>query len=145
LGQDETCNRQSAQSAAVDKPGGQPQGNAMFWTLSQVAIGGAIGSVLRYLTVAAFGAPWVVAAVNVLGSFVMGLLFVVLATRAALSPVLLAGVLGGFTTFSAFSLDALKLWQSGQTVQAVLYVGLSVGLSLLAVALGAALAKGALG
>ena len=72
-------------------------------------------------------------------------LFVVLATRAALSPLLLAGVLGGFTTVSAFSLDALKLWQSGQTVQAVLYVGLSVGLSLLAVALGAALAKGALG
>lgn len=117
----------------------------MFWTLSQVAIGGAIGSVLRYLTVAAFGAPWAVVAVNVLGSFVMGVLFVVLATRAALSPVLLAGVLGGFTTFSAFSLDAFKLWQSGQTVQAVLYVGLSVGLSLLAVALGAALAKGALG
>ncbi len=117
----------------------------MFWTLSQVAIGGAIGSVLRYLTVAAFGAPWAVVAVNVLGSFVMGMLFVVLATRAALSPLLLAGVLGGFTTFSAFSLDALKLWQSGQAVQAVLYVGLSVGLSLLAVALGAALAKGALG
>ncbi len=117
----------------------------MFWTLSQVAIGGAIGSVLRYMTVAAFGAPWAVVAVNVLGSFVMGVLFVVLATRAALSPVLLAGVLGGFTTFSAFSLDALKFWQSGQTVQAVLYVGLSVGLSLLAVALGAALAKGALG
>jgi CrcB protein len=145
LGQDETGNRQLAQSAAVDKPGGQSQGNAMFWTLSQVAIGGAIGSVLRYLTVAAFGAPWAVVAVNVLGSFVIGVLFVVLATRAALSPVLLAGVLGGFTTFSAFSLDALKLWQSGQTVQAVLYVGLSVGLSLLAVALGAALAKGALG
>lgn len=117
----------------------------MFWTLSQVAIGGAIGSVLRYLTVAAFGAPWAVAAVNVLGSFVMGVLCVVLATRAALSPLLLAGVLGGFTTFSAFSLDALQLWQSGQTVQAVLYVGLSVGLSLLAVALGATLAKGALG
>jgi CrcB protein len=57
----------------------------------------------------------------------------------------LAGVLGGFTTFSAFSLDALRLWQTGQPAQAALYVGLSVGLSLLAVALGAALAKGALG
>lgn len=117
----------------------------MFWTLSQVALGGAIGSVLRYLTVAAFGAPWAVAAVNVAGSFVMGVLFVALSSRAHLSPLLMAGVLGGFTTFSAFSLDALKLWQSGQTLQAALYVGGSVILSLLAVALGAALAKGALG
>jgi fluoride exporter len=130
---------------AVDKSGVQPQGNGMFWTLAQVAIGGAIGSVLRYVTVAAFGAPWAVMAVNVLGSFVMGWLFVVLATRATLSPLLMAGVLGGFTTFSAFSLDALRLWQADQPVQAVLYVGLSVGLSLLAVVLGAAFAKGALG
>lgn len=117
----------------------------MFWTLSQVALGGAIGSVLRYLTVAAFGAPWAVAAVNVVGSLAMGVLFVALSSRAHLSPLLMAGVLGGFTTFSAFSLDALKLWQSGQTLQAVLYVGGSVILSLLAVALGATLAKGALG
>ena len=117
----------------------------MFWTLSQVALGGAIGSVLRYLAVAAFGAPWAVAAVNVVGSLVMGVLFVALSTRAQLSPLLMTGVLGGFTTFSAFSLDAFKLWQSGEAVQAALYVGGSVILSLLAVALGATLAKGALG
>jgi CrcB protein len=117
----------------------------MFWTLSQVALGGAIGSVLRYLTVAALGAPWAVAAVNVVGSFAMGVMFVALSTRTHLSPLLMAGVLGGFTTFSAFSLDAMKLWQSGQALQAVLYVSGSVFFSLLAVALGAALAKGALG
>ncbi|NEY91223.1 fluoride efflux transporter FluC [Tabrizicola oligotrophica] len=116
----------------------------MFWTLFQVALGGAVGSVLRYLAVAAFGAPWAVAAVNVAGSFVMGVLFITLTSRAHLSPLLMTGVLGGFTTFSAFSLDALKLWQSGQTGQAALYVAASVGLSLVAVALGAALAKGAL-
>ena len=116
----------------------------MFWTLLQVAAGGALGSVLRYLTVAAFGAPWAVAAVNVAGSFVMGVAFVALSSRAHLSPFLMAGILGGFTTFSAFSLDALKLWHSGETLQAALYVALSVGLSLFAVALGAALAKGAL-
>ena len=115
----------------------------MFWTLTQVALGGAIGSVLRYLAVAAFGAPWAVAAVNVLGSFAMGFLYVP-AGRLGLSPLLLAGILGGFTTFSAFSLDALKLWQSGQTLHAAFYVAMSVGLSLFAVALGAALAKGAL-
>ena len=117
----------------------------MFWTLTQVALGGAIGSVLRFVTVAAVGAPWAVAAVNVVGSFAMGALFVALASRAQLSPLLMAGMLGGFTTFSAFSLDVLKLWQSGQDLQAALYVTLSVGLSLIAVALGAALAKGALG
>ncbi len=115
----------------------------MFWTGLQVALGGAAGSVLRYLTVAAFGAPWAVAAVNVLGSFVMGFLYIP-AGRLGLSPLLLTGVLGGFTTFSAFSLDAVKLWQAGQTLQAALYVAVSVGLSLFAVALGAALAKGAL-
>lgn len=117
----------------------------MFWTLSQVAVGGAIGSVLRYLCVAAFGAPLATLLVNVLGSFVMGVLFVVLISRTQLSPLLMTGILGGFTTFSAFSLDALKLWQAGQPAQAALYVGASVISSLLAVALGAALAKGALG
>lgn len=113
----------------------------MIWTLSQVALGGAIGSVLRHLAVQAFGAPWAVAGVNVAGSFAMGLLFVVLADRPGLSPLLMAGVLGGFTTFSAFSLDALKLWQGGQTTEALAYVGASVILSLAAVALGAALAR----
>lgn len=117
----------------------------MVWTLSQIALGGAAGSVLRYLTITSVGAPWGTALVNVAGSFVMGLLFVALSGRPYLSPLLLAGVLGGFTTFSAFSLDALKLWQGGQIVPAFAYVAGSVILSLAAVALGAALAKGALG
>jgi len=56
----------------------------------------------------------------------------------------MTGVLGGFTTFSAFSLDALRLWQAGQTTQALAYIAASVTLSLAAVALGAALTKGAL-
>lgn len=119
----------------------------MFWTLSQVALGGAIGSVLRYLAV--LGAARIVPswplgtlAVNLAGCFVMGVLFAVFGPRS--HPLLMAGVLGGFTTFSAFSLDALKLWEGGATAQAALYVGLSVALSLLACALGAALARGAL-
>jgi fluoride exporter len=114
----------------------------MIWTLSQVALGGAIGSVLRVLSVQALGAPWGVAAVNVVGSFVMGILFITLADRPGLSPVLMAGVLGGFTTFSAFSLDTLKLVEQGQPLQAALYVLISVALSLIAVALGVALARG---
>jgi CrcB protein len=74
----------------------------------------------------------------------MGGLFILLSTRLALAPLLMSGVLGGFTTFSAFSLDALKLYQNGQPLQALLYVAASVLLSLIAVALGAALTRGAL-
>ena len=112
----------------------------MIQTLSFVAIGGAIGSVLRYLLVGGIGAPVGTLVVNVLGGFVMGVLFILLANRTSLSPLLMTGVLGGFTTFSAFSLDALKLWEGGQTLQALMYVLASVILSLVAVALGAALA-----
>lgn len=116
----------------------------MFITLVQIAIGGAIGSVLRYLTISAVSAPIGTIVVNVVGSFFMGALFVILSNRANLSPLLLGGVLGGFTTFSAFSLDALKLWQGGQVLPALAYVFASVTLSLMAVALGAVLARGAL-
>ncbi|MGL6210130.1 MAG: fluoride efflux transporter FluC [Paracoccaceae bacterium] len=112
----------------------------MVWTLTQIAVGGAIGSVLRFLTVAAIGAPLGTAVVNVLGSFAIGVAFVLLSDR--LSPLLITGVLGGFTTFSAFSLDALKLMDAGQVLQAGLYVSVSVLMSLVAVALGATLARG---
>jgi fluoride exporter len=115
----------------------------MILTLTQVAIGGAIGSVLRYLMVVGVGTPIATLLVNIIGSFAMGVLFVVLANRSSLSPLLMTGVLGGFTTFSAFSLDALKLWEGGATVQAVIYIAASVVSSLIAVALGAALTRGA--
>jgi len=115
----------------------------MIWTLTQVALGGAIGSALRFGAVAAIGAPLGVLVVNVVGSFAMGMAFVLLSAR--LSPLLMTGVLGGFTTFSAFSLDALKLWETGQGLMAAVYVGSSVLLSLVAVALGAGLARGVFG
>jgi CrcB protein len=113
----------------------------MIWTLTQVAIGGALGSVLRYLAVFAVGAPLATMLINILGSFAMGALYVLLFHRTHLSPLLMTGVLGGFTTFSAFSLDALKLYQTGQPGTALAYVAGSVVLSLLAVALGAALTE----
>ena len=114
----------------------------MNWTLTQVALGGAAGSTLRYLTLTAVAAPTGTLIVNVAGSFAMGVLYVTLAQR--LHPLFLTGLLGGFTTFSAFSLDAIKLWQSNQTLQAALYTAASVTLSLAATALGAAIAKGTL-
>ncbi len=53
----------------------------------------------------------------------------------------ITGLLGGFTTFSAFSLDAMTLWQRGEPAQAALYVAISVGLSLAAAAAGMALSR----
>ena len=114
----------------------------MIWTLTQVAIGGALGSVLRFAAVFAVGALLATAIVNIAGSLVMGALFVLLTPR--LTPFLMTGILGGFTTFSAFSLDALKLYTQGQPVQALLYTAGTVILSLIAVATGAALARGAI-
>lgn len=111
----------------------------MILTLAQVAIGGAIGSSLRFLTVAFIGAPLAIFLVNVLGSFVMGLCFVLLSAR--LSPLVMSGVLGGFTTFSAFSLDALQLWEKGEVTQALGYVVGSVALSLVAVLAGVMVAR----
>ncbi len=113
----------------------------MFQPVFHVALGGAIGSGLRYLSYQVVPAPWGTLAINVLGSLAIGVLYVALAGRGHLAPLLMTGVLGGFTTFSAFSLDALKMAQAGQGVQAGAYVLGSVLLSLAAVALGATLAR----
>ena len=122
----------------------------MISTLAQVALGGALGASARYLASVATmrlvgpGFPWATLAVNIAGSALMGALVVVLAQRDAtrLAPFLVTGVLGGFTTFSAFSLEAFTLYERGQIVAAAAYVGLSVVLSLLGLALGVWLARG---
>lgn len=114
----------------------------MSLTLPLIALGGAVGSILRYLMVSAIGAPLGTAAVNVLGSFIIGVLFVVLGSRDSWQVLLMTGLMGGFTTFSAFSLDTLKLVEAGQPLQAAAYAMGSVALSLIAVALGVALTRG---
>ncbi len=109
-----------------------------------VAAGGAIGASLRHLVnlaalrVAGPGFPWATLFVNVLGSLAMGLLVGWLARRAGgssmeLRQFLATGILGGFTTFSAFSLDFAVLWERNAIGQAGLYVAFSVALSLAAV------------
>ena len=125
----------------------------MFGTLFSVALGGAIGASLRYLAGVAVlraigqtGFPVTILAVNVVGSFLMGL-FVVLAAQRGLthwSPFVMSGLLGGFTTFSAFSLEAVTLYERGDIVQAALYVGLSVCLSILGLMAGLLLARAVL-
>lgn len=122
----------------------------MIQSLLQVALGGALGASARYMTnVAAMrlvgpGFPWATVAVNVFGSFLMGALVVVLAHKdgTRLAPFLMTGLLGGFTTFSAFSLDALTLWERGQTALASAYVLGSVIASLAAIVAGMAAARG---
>lgn len=106
----------------------------MTHALPFVALGGALGASLRYLALLLWPAPWGVLAVNVAGSLAIGMLAVRLPPAAA--PFLITGVLGGFTTFSAFSLDALRMVEGGRLGAAALYVGGSVGLSLLACGLG---------
>lgn len=123
----------------------------MIWTLTQVALGGALGSILRYLTnvgVMRFigpGFPWGTVIVNILGSFAMGALVVILAHKGGMrfAPLLMTGVLGGFTTFSAFSLDAFTIYERGQVGVAAAYVAGSVGLSLLALLAGVLMTRGA--
>lgn len=116
----------------------------MLNTLLTVALGGAIGASGRYVVnvtatrVVGYSYPAGTMIVNVLGSFLMGALFVFLAKKGgnAWAPFLMTGVLGGFTTFSAFSLDTLTLFERGQVATAAGYVVLSVGLSLGALVLG---------
>ena len=122
----------------------------MFTTVLQVALGGAIGAAARFGVGVALvrpGAfPVAVLSVNVIGSFVMGLAVVYLGQKAlgALNPFLMTGVLGGFTTFSAFSLEAYTLFERGEVGQAALYVALSVILSLAALAAGVFIMRGVL-
>lgn len=122
-----------------------------MWNLFLIAIGGALGSMLRYGTglaatrLAGPGFSWGTLAVNVLGSFAIGLFVEAIARRFDASEplrlLLVTGFLGGFTTFSAFSLDAIALIERGDTGLAILYVAASVGLSLLAAAAGLVLMR----
>lgn len=97
----------------------------------QVAMGGALGAVLRYGAVQAaarafsLGTPVGTVFVNLVGSFLMGVVAVWFLERvgdAKAAPFVMAGVLGGFTTFSAFSLDAITLWEQGRQTVAMAYV-----------------------
>lgn len=116
----------------------------------QVALGGALGAAARYLTGIAVarllggGFPWGTLIVNVAGSFAMGVLAVAVlqAGEGRLGPFLITGLLGGFTTFSAFSLDAVSLFERGQAGLAAGYVAASVVLSLAALFAGLALFRG---
>ena len=108
-----------------------------------VALGGAIGATLRHLSgmlalrLMGAGFPWGTLFVNVAGSLVMGLFIAWMAKRTGISNearlFVATGILGGFTTFSAFSLDVANLVERGEMSGAVTYVLGSVLLSVIAV------------
>ena len=115
------------------------------------AAGGAIGAGARHLVNIGFGRalgagfPWSTLFVNVLGSLLMGALIEILALRLNVSPevrtLLVTGVLGGFTTFSAFSLDFSVLVERGETAGALVYAVGSVGASIGALFIGLLLVR----
>ena len=107
-----------------------------------IAAGGAVGALLRYWTSVSVHSllgqefPYGTLTVNVLGSLLMGFLYIMLVERMILSvewrAVLLIGLLGAFTTFSTFSLETLNLFEQGEQLRAVMNIFLSVGLCLAA-------------
>lgn len=123
--------------------------------LVAVALGGALGSLARYLALGvwaqAFGTalPWGTLAVNALGSLIMGVLAELGALAWQPSPevraFLAVGILGGFTTFSTFSLDVALLIERNDWAQAMLYAVLSVALSVGGLFLGLAMVRQAVG
>jgi CrcB protein len=123
----------------------------MFKTILYVAIGGAIGSVLRYLITLfinkQFSHPIPIATllINILGCFLIGFLVGTFDKNntldISLKYLLLTGFCGGFTTFSAFGLENVTLFQSQNPVSALLYIGLSVVLGLAAVWFGLFITK----
>lgn len=116
----------------------------MMTTVLSVALGGALGAVGRYLIGLAVAFPLGTLTVNIVGSFVIGAVWVLLAAKGMQHwlPFLMTGFLGGFTTFSAFSLDTMRLVETGRIGAAGSYVLASVVLSLIACAAGLWLAKG---
>ncbi|MBB5720768.1 CrcB protein [Loktanella ponticola] len=107
-------------------------------TLISVAVGGALGAVLRYLVGLAVMFPLGTLTVNTVGSLAIGAIWALVHAKGlhAWLPFLMTGFLGGFTTFSAFSLDTLRLVEAGRLAAAGGYVMASVLLSLAACAVG---------
>jgi CrcB protein len=113
----------------------------MHWL--SIAIGGAMGAMGRYwvssclFPISSYKFPYATFSVNVIGSLLMGILYVLIVERGGLPEqarhLLMVGFLGAFTTFSTFSLDAISLWQNGGQTMALIYVFSTVFSCLLAI------------
>lgn len=122
----------------------------MNWLM--VALGGMGGALSRYALIVAFAEasrksafPWVILGVNVAGSLLAGIVFALAHERQWLSPaaqhLLSVGFLGGFTTYSAFSVDCMRLLQAGEWLLAGAYIVSTTFLCLVAAAGGVALVR----
>ncbi len=122
-----------------------------MWTYLTIAIGGALGCLARYgltdLIQLIYGRdfPYATLSINVLGSFLMGFLFIETLERLTISPAvrtgMLTGFLGAFTTFSTFALESLHLAEQGEAIKSLLYPTLSVALGIAAAFAGAVIAR----
>lgn len=122
-----------------------------MWTYFGVAVGGALGCCARYavtqLVQQVYGRSFPLATliINVMGCLLMGFLFFETLDRISISPTLraaiLAGGLGGFTTFSTFAMESFLLLEDGEIGYAAAYLLLSVFLGLLAALVGAYIAR----
>jgi CrcB protein len=118
---------------------------------ASVALGGALGALTRYAITIFFqlhyssSIPWGTIFANVVGSFLMGVLFIILQEKFAqndvLKGLLAVGFLGALTTFSSFSLETLIMLQKGNFTYAFGYVIASVGLCLMAAYIGLQVAR----
>lgn len=123
----------------------------MIRTLLLVGIGGALGSILRYLTTWAVGKyfsssfPLATFIINILGCLLIGIIMGLLEknqlTDASIKWLLVTGFCGGYTTFSAFGYENISLLQHGNSALAFLYIVSSVIIGLMAVWLGLTLVK----
>ena len=135
----------------LENAGLSPTKEKAMFHLLLASLGGAIGAGLRFwvgsVTLRHFGPgfPWGTFIVNITGSLLMGIVIGILVRKTGVANewriFIATGVLGGFTTFSAFSLDALNLWERGEHGMAAGYVFGSVIFSLAAVLAGIALIR----
>ncbi len=122
-----------------------------MWTYVAIAFFGVLGCLARFaqtnLVQAVYGRdfPFATMSINIMGSFIMGFLFIETLERLTFSPALRTGILtgfiGGYTTFSTFEMETLLLVERGEPLKAALYVFLSVGLGFLAALGGAYIAR----
>jgi fluoride exporter len=119
----------------------------MLKNILLVGLGGGIGSMARFafsLLIRSKQFPYAILSINIIGSFIIGLVFAMSIKEEGLSAnwklFLTTGICGGFTTFSAFSLENMELLQSGKIGMAFLYITLSVVLAIAATFLGYQLA-----
>lgn len=111
--------------------------------LALIAVAGAVGALARYSLVNLIGGrnfPWGTMSVNIIGSLLMGIAYVLIVEKVIISPemkpLVMTGFLGAFTTFSAFSLEAWELLDRGAPLHALSYVAGSVILCMIAVSVG---------